>query len=141
MKRKERNLEENEKKVLLFACVHNSGRSVAARVIAEKLGGDKIIAISRGSEPSDSINKVVREELEKRGYNCSNEVPELLDIDSIKTADYVITMGCGENCPYVPGKKYLDWIVEDPKDKTAVKVANIIDDIESRVKSLLLDIG
>jgi arsenate reductase (thioredoxin) len=123
--------------IVLFACVHNSGRSVAARVLAEHYGGGTITAISAGSEPGETINQAVAEVLAERGLDTDAEVPKLLDYDAVAGADVVITMGCGETCPVAPGKRYEDWPVEDPAGRDSETVRRIVDEIDVRVRTLL----
>jgi arsenate reductase len=123
--------------VVLFACVHNSGRSVAARVLAEAYGAGRIRAISAGSEPGDAINPMVAQVLAERGLSTEAETPTLLDYDTVAGADVVITMGCGETCPVAPGKRYEDWDVDDPKGQTLDAVRAIVDEIDARVRALL----
>jgi arsenate reductase len=127
--------------VILFACVHNSGRSVAARVLAEHYGAGRVIAISAGSEPGGSINPVLAQVLAERGLSTAAEVPKLLEYDTVVGADVVITMGCGEACPVVPGKRHEDWLVEDPQGQDLGTVRGIVDDIDTRVQTLLADLS
>src|SRR3954471_23695196 len=97
---------------ILFACIHNSGRSVAAKVLAEHHGEGRIIVRSAGSEPGTEINPMVAQVLAERGLATENEAPKLLDRGSVEAADVVITMGCGETCQVFPGKRYEDWAVD-----------------------------
>ena len=127
--------------VLLFACVHNSGRSVAAKVLAEHYGGDRVVVQSAGSEPGTVLNPAVVQVLTERGLSTDKETPTLLDADLVGDADVVITMGCGETCPVFPGKRYLDWQVPDPKDRDIDTVRVIVDDIDTRVRALLVELG
>jgi arsenate reductase len=127
--------------VILFACVHNSGRSVAARVLAEHYGAGRVVAISAGSEPGDAINPVVAHVLAERGLSAAAETPKLLEYDTVAGADVVITMGCGEACPVVPGKRHEDWLVEDPHGQDLETVRAIVNDIDDRVRALLADLG
>jgi arsenate reductase len=127
--------------VILFACVHNSGRSVAARVLAEHYANGRAHAISAGSEPGDHINPTVVQVLAERGLDAAAETPKLLDYDTVKGADVVITMGCGETCPVAPGKRYEDWVIDDPKDQDLDTVRRIVADIDARVQSLLADVA
>jgi arsenate reductase len=123
--------------VLLFACVHNSGRSVAARVLAEHYGHGRVQAISAGSEPGETINPVVAAVLAERGLSTSAETPKKLEYDTVAGADVVITMGCGETCPVAPGRRYEDWLVDDPKGQDLDTVRRIVDDVDARVQALL----
>ena len=120
--------------IVLFACIHNSGRSVAAQVIARSLGVD---ARSAGSEPGGGVNPVVAEVLAERGLPVTDHVPTLLTYDGVQEADVVVTMGCGETCPVFPGKTYEDWQVDDPKGQPIDVVRAIVDDVEARVRDLI----
>jgi len=126
--------------VILFACIHNSGRSVAARVLAEHYGEGRVAAISAGSEPGETINPAVAAVLAERGLSTASEVPKLLEYDTVVGADVVITMGCGEACPVVPGKRHEDWLVEDPQGQDVDAVREIVNDIDTRVRALLADL-
>ena len=126
--------------VILFACIHNSGRSVAARVLAEHYGAGRIAAISAGSEPGETINPVVAQVLAERGLSTAAETPKLLEYDTVAGADVVITMGCGETCPVVPGKRHEDWLVDDPHGQDLETARRIVDDIDTRVRALLAEL-
>ncbi len=123
--------------VILFACIHNSGRSVAAQVLAQHLGGDRVDVRSAGSEPGGGVNPVVAQVLAERGLSTSDHTPTLLSYDGVAAADYVITMGCGETCPVIPGKAYEDWLIDDPKGQDLDTVRRIVADVEVRVRELL----
>ena len=123
--------------VVLFACIHNSGRSVAAKVLTEHLAGDALDVRSAGSEPGSAVNPQVSAVLADRGLSTADHVPSLLTYDGVQQADVVITMGCGETCPVFPGKTYEDWQVDDPAGQDRATVERIVDDIESRVRDLI----
>ncbi|MCW2601329.1 MAG: heat-shock protein HtpX [Frankiales bacterium] len=125
------------KPVVLFACIHNSGRSVAAQVLATHYGGDRVDVRSAGSEPGSGVNPEVATVLEERGLSTAGHLPSLLTVDGVQEADVVITMGCGETCPVFPGKRYEDWEVDDPKDQPHDVVRRIVDDVDARVRDLL----
>ena len=125
------------KPTILFACIHNSGRSVAAQELARHYGGDAIEVRSAGSEPGSHINPVVAQVLAERGLTVDNHTPTKLDWDLVQQSDVVVTMGCGETCPVFPGKRYEDWTVEDPAGQNAETVRRIVDDIDARVKELV----
>lgn len=127
--------------VLLFACVHNSGRSVAARVLAEHYAQGAIDVRSAGSEPASAVNPVVARVLAERGLSTSRETPTLLDDDVVRAADVVVTMGCGETCPVFPGKRYEDWQVNDPAGQDERTVRRIVDDLDAQVRQLLTSLG
>ncbi len=127
--------------VVLFACVHNSGRSVAARVLNEHYAAGAVQARSAGSDPSDAVNPVVAQVLAERGLSAAGESPTRLEADLVHGADVVVTMGCGETCPVFPGKRYQDWPVADPAGQDPETVRRIVDDVDSRVRHLLTDLG
>lgn len=129
------------KPVILFACVHNGGRSLAAKVLAEHYGGDRIDVRSAGSEPGESLNPGVVQVLHERGLSTDGESPKLLTYDGVQEADWVITMGCGETCPVFPGKTYEDWQLQDPKGQDLATVRRIVDEVERRVLDLLARIS
>lgn len=125
------------KPVVLYACIHNSGRSVAAQVLTEHYAHGAVAVRSAGSEPGPAVNPVVAAVLAERGLSAADHIPTLLDHDLVQAADVVVTMGCGETCPVLPGKRYEDWPVADPKDQDLPTVRAIVDDIEGRVRGLL----
>ncbi|MCW2666837.1 MAG: low molecular weight phosphotyrosine protein phosphatase [Frankiales bacterium] len=123
--------------VILFACVHNGGRSLAAKVLAEHHGGGRIEVRSAGSEPGSSLHPAVVQVLHERGLSTDGEAPTLLTREGVAQADVVITMGCGETCPVFPGKTYEDWPLDDPKGQDLDTVRRIVSDVEERVVDLL----
>lgn len=125
---------------ILVACRKNAGRSQAAASILRSLVGDRVVVLSGGSEPADAVHPEVREVLAERGLGVE-EKPKAFDEAMVKSADVVITMGCGEECPYFPGKRYLDWEVQDPHEQPLEQVRAIIDDIEQRVRGLLVEMN
>lgn len=127
--------------VVLFACIHNSGRSVAAEVLARHYGGGGVQVSSAGSEPGSGVNPGVAAVLAERGLSTGDHAPTLLTPDGVQQADVVITMGCGETCPIFPGKRYEDWPVDDPKGQELEVVRRIVDDVDARVRALLADLG
>jgi len=128
------------KPVVLFACIHNSGRSVAAKVLAEHYANGEVTVLSAGSEPGAEVNPVVAAVLAERGLSTAAETPTQLDYDLVEGGDVVITMGCGETCPVFPGKRYEDWVVADPKGQDIETVRVIVSDIDARVQALLATI-
>ena len=126
---------------ILFACIHNSGRSVAAKVLAEHYGGDAVHVTSAGSEPGDAVNPAVAAVLAERGLSTAAESPKRLDTATIEAADVVVTMGCGETCPVFPGKRYEDWTVADPAGQDLEIVRVIVDDIDHRVRELIAELA
>ena len=125
------------KPVVLFACVHNGGRSLAAKVLAEHHAAGRVEVRSAGSEPGDSLNPAVVQVLHERGLSTDGEAPKLLTYDGVQEADVVITMGCGETCPVFPGKTYEDWPLDDPKGQDLDTVRRIVGEVEERVVDLL----
>ena len=117
---------------VLFACIHNSGRSVAAQVLAQHHAGGAIDVRSAGSEPGTGVNRVVAEVLAERGLPVTGHTPTQLDAELVEAADVVVTMGCGETCPVFPGKRYEDWPVDDPAGQDTDTVRRIVDEIAAR---------
>jgi arsenate reductase len=125
---------------ILYACIHNSGRSVAAAKLTQRYAGDRVRVLSAGSEPGRGVNPAVAEVLAAQGISTDDHVPTLLDYDLVEGCDVVITMGCGETCPVFPGKRYEDWELDDPKGRDAETVRRIVADIDARVRGLLVDV-
>ena len=125
---------------ILFACIHNSGRSVAAQALARHYGEDTIEVRSAGSEPGAGVNPVIAEVLAERGLPVQDHTPTKLEWDLVEDSDVVITMGCGETCPVFPGKRYEDWPVDDPAGQDKDTVRRIVDDIDVRVRDLLASV-
>jgi protein-tyrosine-phosphatase len=125
---------------ILVVCTHNAGRSVAARVLLDHHGQGRVVVRSAGSAPGDTINPVVADVLRQRGLDVSKEFPKPLTDEAARAADIIITMGCGDACPVFPGKRYLDWQLDDPAGQPREVVAPIVDEIERRVLELLRDI-
>jgi protein-tyrosine-phosphatase len=125
---------------VVFACVRNGGRSVISRVLTEYYAGGQVTALSAGTQPGEHIHTEVAEVLEKLGLDTSKEQPKLLTRDTIAASTMAITLGCGEECPYVPGVKYLDWPVADPGGQDEETVREIIADLDGRVRTLLVEL-
>lgn len=130
-----------ERPVVLYACIHNSGRSVAAQVLTAHYAADAVEVRSAGSEPGAGVNPAVAAVLAERGLSTDDHTPTLLTYDGVQDSDVVVTMGCGETCPVFPGKRYEDWQVEDPKGQDVEVVRRIVDDVDRRVRALLADLG
>lgn len=126
---------------VLFVCVHNAGRSQMAAGYVRHLAGDRVRVLSAGSEPADSLNPVAVAAMAEEGIDIAAETPELLNVDSVRSSDVVITMGCGDACPVFPGKRYEDWELEDPAGRDIEAVRVIRDDIRSRVEALLAELA
>ncbi len=127
----------SDRPVVLFLCIHNSGRSLAAKVLLDHHAEGRVEVRSAGSEPADRLNPSVVAVLHERGLDTTKEFPKPLSDDDARSADVVVTMGCGDTCPYYPGKRYLDWDLEDPAGLPIDQVRPIIDDIDGRVLTLL----
>lgn len=127
--------------LVLYACIHNSGRSVAAKRLTEHYAKGRVDVRSAGSQPRDHVNPEIAAVLAERGLTSDREVPTLLTNDVVARADVVVTMGCGETCPIFPGKRYLDWEVDDPAGEDRETVRRIVDDIDLRVRALLGELG
>ena len=127
--------------VLLFACVHNGGRSLAAKLLAEHHGGGRVVVRSAGSEPGNSLDPAVVQVLEERGLSTAGERPTQLTPDGVSAADVVVTMGCGETCPVLPGTRYEDWPLDDPKGQDLDTVRRIVGEVDDRVQDLLHRMG
>jgi arsenate reductase len=126
--------------VVLFLCTHNAGRSLAARVLLDRHAKGRIDVRSAGSEPAEALNPAVVAILRERGVDPSREFPKTLDVGSAREADIIVTMGCGDSCPVFPGKRYLDWDLEDPAGKPPEAVRPIVDEIDRRVRALLTEL-
>ena len=126
-----------DKPSVLFVCVHNAGRSQMAAGYLRHLAGDTIEVRSAGSEPGDRINPVAVQAMAKDGIDIANEQPKILTTEAVKTSDVVITMGCGDTCPYYPGKRYEDWVLDDPAGQGIDVVRPIRDQIRRRVEQLI----
>jgi protein-tyrosine-phosphatase len=122
---------------LLFVCVHNAGRSQMAAVLAEHLSDGNVVVRSAGSAPATEINPVVVEAMGEIGLDLTKAFPKPLTDTSVRSADVVITMGCGDACPLYPGKRYIDWEVADPAGQPIEVVREIRDEIRARVSELL----
>ena len=125
---------------VLFVCVHNAGRSQMAAAFLTTLGKGEIEVRSAGSQPVDKVNPAAVEAMAEVGIDISAERPKLLTTDAVQASDVVITMGCGDTCPIFPGKRYEDWVLEDPAGKGVESVRPIRDEIETRVRGLLAEI-
>jgi len=126
-----------ERPSVLFVCVHNAGRSQMAAGYLRSLAGDSVEVRSAGTAPADSINPVVVEAMREEGIELAAEAPKVLETDVVQASDVVITMGCGDECPFFPGKTYLDWDLPDPAGKDLAEVRPIRDAVRERVADLL----
>lgn len=131
----------SDKKVtVLFVCVHNAGRSQMAAGYLQALAGDRIQVLSAGTQPKDQVNPSAIEAMAEEGIDIANNVPKVLSDETVKDSDYVITMGCGDACPFFPGKTYLDWPLNDPAGKGVDEVRPIRDEIRAKVEALIAEI-
>jgi arsenate reductase (thioredoxin) len=126
----------SHKPTVLFVCIHNAGRSQMAAGWLAHLAGDRINIASAGSEPADQINPIAVQAMAEVGIDITAEAPKLLTTDAVSRADVVITMGCGDTCPYFPGKRYEDWALTDPAGQPLDVVRGVRDDIRARVEAL-----
>lgn len=122
---------------VLFVCVHNAGRSQMAAALLDRLGAGSVRVRSAGSDPADRVNPAVVEAMAEVGLDVSREFPKPLTGAAVEAADVVVTMGCGDACPIYPGKRYLDWELDDPAGRPLDEVRGIRDQIEARVRALL----
>ena len=126
-----------DKPSVLFVCVHNAGRSQMAAGYLHHLAGSTVEVRSAGSEPADRINPVAVQAMAEEGIDIANEQPKILTTEAVKTSDVVITMGCGDTCPFYPGKRYEDWVLDDPAGQGIEVVRPIRDEIRRRVEQLI----
>ena len=128
------------KPTVLFVCVHNAGRSQMAAGFMKTLGADRVEVLSAGSAPKDSINPIAVQAMQEVGIDISNNVPKVLTPEAVQESDAVITMGCGDACPFYPGKRYEDWVLDDPAGQGIESVRVIRDEIKKRVEQLLSEL-
>jgi arsenate reductase (thioredoxin) len=129
-----------DKPSVLFVCVHNAGRSQMAAALLAHLAGDRIEVRSAGTEPADQINLVAIAAMAELGIDITTATPKILTSDAVQTSDVVITMGCGDACPYFPGVSYRDWTLLDPADQPLATVRAVRDDIADRVQALITEL-
>lgn len=126
---------------VLFVCVHNAGRSQMAAAFLTHLAEDRAEVRSAGSAPADTVNPAAVQAMAEAGIDLSAETPKMLTVEAVQASDVVITMGCGDTCPVFPGRKYLDWKLDDPAGQGVGAVRPIRDEIERRVRGLLAELG
>ncbi len=129
-----------DRPTVLFVCVHNAGRSQMAAALLERAAGGRVDVRSAGSQPADQVNPAVLAVMLELDIDLATERPKLLTADAVHEADVVITMGCGDACPIFPGKRYLDWKLDDPAGQDLDAVRPIRDDIDRRVRALLSEL-
>jgi arsenate reductase (thioredoxin) len=125
---------------VLFVCVHNAGRSQMAAAFLSHLSGNAVEVRSAGSAPADHVNPAAVQAMAEVGIDIAAEKPKILSDQTVRDSDVVITMGCGDTCPFYPGKRYEDWVLDDPAGKDVAAVRPIRDDIRRRVEALLEDL-
>ena len=126
---------------MLFVCVQNAGRSQMASAILRSLAGDRVRVLTAGSEPSPTINPLIVTALDEIGVPVGGEFPKPLTDEVVRSADYVITMGCGDACPIYPGRRYLDWDLPDPAGLSLQGVRDVRDRIDQHVRGLLAEMN
>jgi arsenate reductase (thioredoxin) len=126
-----------DKPSVLFVCVHNAGRSQMAAGYLNHFASDRIEVRSAGSEPADKINPVAVQAMAEEGIDIAGEQPKILATEAVKASDVVITMGCGDTCPFYPGKRYEDWVLDDPAGQGIEVVRPIRNEIRRRVEQLI----
>jgi arsenate reductase (thioredoxin) len=131
----------SDKPSVLFVCVHNAGRSQMAAGYLAHLSSGKVEVRSAGSEPADRINPVAVQAMAEEGIDITAEQPKILTTDAVRDSDVVITMGCGDTCPYYPGKRYEDWVLDDPAGQDIDQVRPIRDQIRRRVERLITELA
>ena len=125
---------------VLFVCIHNAGRSQMAAGYLKHLAGDRIEVRSAGTDPGDKVNPAAVEAMAEEGIDISVNFPKKLTDEAVKESDYVITMGCGDTCPFFPGKTYLDWPLDDPAGQSVDAVRPIRDAVRAKVEALIAEI-
>jgi arsenate reductase (thioredoxin) len=125
---------------VLFVCVHNAGRSQMAAALLSHLAGERIEVRSAGTEPADQINPIAITAMAELGIDIATATPKILTSDAVQTSDVVITMGCGDACPYFPGVSYRDWKLPDPAGQPLATVRTIRDDIAAHVQALITEL-
>lgn len=128
------------KATVLFVCIHNAGRSQMAAGFLQHLAGDRVQVLSAGTEPKDQVNPSAVLAMAEEGIDIAANTPKVLTTKAVQESDYVITMGCGDTCPYFPGKSYLDWPLSDPAGKGVEDVRPIRDEIRAKVEALIAEI-
>lgn len=130
----------SDKPSVLFVCVHNAGRSQMAAGYLRHLGAGRVEVRSAGSAPGERINPVAVEAMAEEGIDIAGEQPKVLTTEAVEVSDVVVTMGCGDECPYFPGKRYEDWVLDDPAGQGIEAVRPIRDEIRARVEALVAEL-
>jgi protein-tyrosine-phosphatase len=129
-----------DRPTVLFVCVHNAGRSQMAAGYLQHLAGDRIDVLSAGSQPAEQVNRVAVQAMAEEGIDITAETPKLLTESAVREADVVVTMGCGDACPFYPGKRYEDWVLDDPAGQDLEHVRPIRDEIRHRIERLVSEL-
>jgi arsenate reductase (thioredoxin) len=129
-----------DRPTVLFVCVHNAGRSQMAAGWLQHLAGGRVEVLSAGSQPADQVNPVAVAAMAEEGIDIATQQPKVLTTEAVQESDVVITMGCGDACPYFPGKRYEDWKLDDPAGQGIDEVRPIRDEIRGRVEALVADL-
>jgi protein-tyrosine-phosphatase len=129
-----------DRPTVLFVCVHNAGRSQMAAGYLQHLAGDRIEVLSAGSQPADQVNPAAVAAMAEVGIDIAAEQPKLLTDSAVRTSDVVVTMGCGDECPFYPGRRYEDWVLDDPAGLGIEAVRPIRDEIRKRVEKLITEL-
>ena len=131
----------SDKPSVLFVCIHNAGRSQMAAAYLTNLAGDRVEVRSAGSAPGNAVNPAAVAAMLEEGIDMSAEIPKILTDEAVRASDVVITMGCGDTCPIYPGKRYEDWVLDDPAGQGVEAVRPIRDEIRRRIESLIAEIA
>ena len=131
----------SDKPSVLFVCVHNAGRSQMAAAYLAHLSGGAVEVRSAGSQPADEVNPAAVAAMAEEGIDIAAETPKVLTVEAVESSDVVVTMGCGDTCPWYPGKRYEDWVLDDPAGQGVDAVRPIRDEIRGRVETLLRELG
>ena len=131
----------SDKPSVLFVCVHNAGRSQMAAAYLAHLGAGAVEVRSAGSQPADQVNPAAVAAMAEEGIDIAAQTPKVLTTEAVQDSDVVVTMGCGDTCPYFPGKRYEDWVLDDPAGQGVEAVRPIRDEIRGRVETLLRELG
>ena len=126
---------------VLFVCVHNAGRSQMAAAFLSHLSNGTVKVLSAGTQPADQVNPAVVEAMKEKGIDLVGQSPKVLTTEAVQESDVVITMGCGDACPYFPGKRYLDWKLADPAGQGVAAIRLIRDEIEGLVRALIEELS
>jgi len=132
---------EPSRPTVLFLCTHNAGRSQMAMGFAKRLGTDRVQIYSGGSEPAEQVNPAAVDAMAEKGIDISAEQPKRWTADIVEAADVVVTMGCGDTCPVLPGRRYVEWLLPDPAGQSVDAIRPIRDEVERRVRTLLVELG